>query len=102
MIHRTSERCVDFTTVQQTINVKLRAGADLLQVLHHEGELLHVSLVALLPGLLLFAAGVPAQTLDDVMLHRRATVVFRRLPAQSDGVLCHQVDLQLGRGVGRV
>lgn len=72
---------------------------NLLQILHHKREFLHVSLVALLPRLLLLAAGVPAQTLNDVMRHRRASVVFRRLPTQSDSVLCHQVDFELGRGV---
>lgn len=72
---------------------------DLLQVLHHKCELLHISLIALLPGLLLLAAGVPAQTLNDVMLHRRAAIVFGRLPAQGDSVLRHQVHLHLGGGV---
>ena len=47
-----------------------RTKTNLLQVLHHEGEFLHVSLVALLPGLLLLATSIPAQTLDDVMRHR--------------------------------
>lgn len=72
---------------------------NLLQILHHKREFLHVSLVALLPRLLLRAAGVPAQTLNDVMRHWRAPVVFRRLPTQSDSVLSHQVDFELGRRV---
>lgn len=72
---------------------------DLLQILHHKGEFLHISLVALLPGLLLLATGVPTQTLNDVMCHWGATVILGSLPAQSDGVLCHQVNPYLG---GRV
>lgn len=72
---------------------------DLLKVLHHEAELLHVSLVALLPRFLLFAAGVPAQALHHIMFDGRAAVVFGRLPGQGHRVLGHQGDLQLGRRV---
>lgn len=78
---------------------RLLCETGLLQVFHHKGELLHVSLVALLPGLLLLSAGVPAQTLDDVVCYWRATVVFGTLPAQGDSILGHQVDLHLCGGV---
>lgn len=81
------------------VNIIGRTETCLLQVFNHEGEFLHISLVALLPGLLFLPAGVPAQTLNDVVRHRRAAVVFGTLPAESDGILCHQVDLQLCGGV---
>lgn len=84
---------------RQEAKVTTGGHTDLLQVLHLEGELFHVSLVALFPGLLLLATGVPAQTFDDIMLHWRSAIVFGRLPAQSHGVLRHQIDLQLGGGV---
>ena len=75
---------------------------DLLQVLHHEGELLYFSLVALLPRLLLLAASVPAQTLDEVVCDGRAAVVLRRLPAQGHRGLGDKVHPDLGGGVRRV
>lgn len=71
----------------------------LLQVLNHKGEFLHVSLVALLPGLLLLPAGVPAQAFYYVVGHWRATIVFGTLPTQRDSILCHQIDFQLCGGV---
>lgn len=74
----------------------------LLQVLHHKGELLYISLVALLPRLLLLATSVPAQALNDVMCDRRAAIVLGSLPGQSHGGLGHQVYSHLGGGVRRV